>query len=77
MGGQRRSRARLSVGRGYSDIDLIHRESVAAAEKELIAAQRIHVGDFFEIFIERAGELGEQAGGAIRYRARAELAGRL
>lgn len=51
--------------------------SVAAAEKELIAAQRINVGDFFEIFIERAGELGEQAGGAIRYRARAELAGRL
>lgn len=65
------------VTRTTKDIDLVHRESLGGAEKALIAAQRIDADDFFEISVEKAGQLGEQAGGAIRYRARAELAGRL
>lgn len=65
------------VTRTTKDIDLVHRESLEAAEKELIAAQRVDVDDFFGISFERRGELGEQAGGAVRYKATAELAGRL
>lgn len=51
------------VTRTTKDIDLVHRESLDAAEKELVAAQRIDVDDFFGISFERRGELGEQAGG--------------
>lgn len=43
----------------------------------MVAAQRIDVDDFFGISFERRGELGQQAGGAVRYKATAELAGRL
>jgi hypothetical protein len=65
------------VTRTTKDIDLVHRQGIETAEQALIDAQRLEADDFFEISLERVAQLGDQAGNAVRYRARAELAGRL
>lgn len=65
------------VTRTTKDIDLVHRQNIASAEEALINSQRVEIDDFFDISLERVGQLGDQAETALRYRARAELAGRL
>lgn len=59
------------------DIDFGRRDDEAAATEDLLAAQSLDLGDYFHFAIEREGpiELGE-AGSAVRYHARADLAGR-
>lgn len=67
-----------SAGRATKDIDLVRRDNEAAATEDLIAAQVTDLHDYFEFSIERVERRDEeQEGSAVRYRARAELAGRL
>ena len=64
-------------GRTTKDIDLVRRDDEEAATTDLLAAQATDLGDFFAFAIERMAAPGEAGGAAVRYRARAELAGRL
>ncbi len=60
------------------DIDLGRQDTEEDATEDFIAAQALDLGDFFSFQVERVGRVedtGELA--TIRYRVRAELAGRL
>jgi len=58
-------------------MDLSREDDEEAATADFIAAQAVDLGDFFVFDIQKTRELGEATGGAVRYRARAELAARL
>jgi hypothetical protein len=67
-----------SAGRATKDIDLVRRDNEEAATEDLIAVQAIDLSDRFVFTIEKVEQREEwQEGAALRYRARAELAGRL
>jgi hypothetical protein len=67
-----------SAGRATKDIDLVRRDNEAAATEDLIAAQATELDDFFDFSIERVERRDEdQEAAALRFHARAELAGRL
>jgi hypothetical protein len=63
--------------RTTKDMDLAREDDEEAATADFIAAQSVDLGDFFVFDIEKTRDLGGATGGAIRYRARAELAARL
>lgn len=63
--------------RTTKDMDLARADDEEAATADFIAAQTAEVGDLFSFAIQKARDLGERAEGAVRYHARAELAGRL
>lgn len=63
--------------RATRDLDLARRDADAAAMEDLLAAAKLDLGDFFVFAVERTAALErdrEQV--AVRYRVRAELAGR-
>ncbi|MBA3416543.1 MAG: nucleotidyl transferase AbiEii/AbiGii toxin family protein [Chloroflexia bacterium] len=63
--------------RTTNDLDLARRDSVEAATADLIAAQAVNLDDYFEFTIDRTELLGDaDEGAAVRYRVKAELAGR-
>jgi hypothetical protein len=63
--------------RTTKDMDLVRRDDEAAATADLIAAQAVEVDDFFTFAIETVGATGGAVEGmTMRYRVRAELAGR-
>jgi Nucleotidyl transferase AbiEii toxin, Type IV TA system len=67
-----------SSGRSTKDIDLVRRDNEEAATEDLIAAQATELDDHFVFTIEKVEKREEwQEGAALRYRARAELAGKL
>jgi len=67
-----------SAGRATKDIDLLRRDNEGAAVEDLIAAQATELDDYFVFAIEKLDRREEwQEGAALRYRATAELAGRL
>lgn len=66
-----------SGGRATKDIDLVRRDNEEAATEDLIAAQATELDDHFVFTIEKVEQREEWQEGALRYRARAELAGRL
>lgn len=67
-----------SAGRATKDIDLLRRDNEGAATEDLIAAQATELDDYFVFAIEKVDRREEwQEGAALRYRATAELAGRL
>ncbi len=60
------------------DMDLVRSDAEESATADLIAAQSLDLGDFFVYAIEKAGGVpGDEEGGSVRYRVRAELAGRV
>lgn len=63
--------------RTTKDMDLARADDEEAATADFIAAQTARVDDFFSFVVEKARDLGERTGGAVRYHVRAELAGRL
>lgn len=63
--------------RTTKDMDLAREDDEEAATADFIAAQAVDFGDFFVFDIQKTPGLGEATGGAVRYRARAELAARL
>lgn len=64
--------------RTTKDMDLVRRDDEEAATADLLAAQEMDLGDYFVFAVEKVGQITEaEEGGAIRFRARAELAGRL
>lgn len=63
--------------RTTKDMDLAREDDEEAATADFIAAQAADVGDFFVFDIQKSREIGEATGGAVRYRARAELSARL
>jgi hypothetical protein len=64
--------------RTTKDVDFGRSDSDDAASADFLAAQSVDLGDFFSFAIERAGFIDiEGEGRAVRYHARAELAGRL
>src|SRR6266545_1069113 len=63
--------------RTTKDMDLGRADDEEAATADFIAAQAVDLDDFFSFAIQKARNLGERAEGAVRYHARAELAGRL
>lgn len=69
------------AGPGYRttrDIDFSRRDDEEAATSDLLAAQSVELDDYFSFAIEREGPIDlADAGSAVRYHARAELAGRL
>jgi hypothetical protein len=65
-------------GRTTKDIDFVHQKDEEAATEDLLKAQETDMRDFFNFAIERLTEpTGEVEGSAVRYRARAEVGGRL
>ena len=63
--------------RTTKDMDLVCRDDEVGVASALIAAQALELDDFFTFDIEKAGAPGETVEGvAVRYRVRAELAGR-
>jgi hypothetical protein len=63
--------------RATKDLDLARQEDEQAATADLRAAQSLDLGDYFTFKIDRTGALDEMLeGAAIRYRVRADLAGR-
>jgi hypothetical protein len=63
--------------RTTKDLDLGRQDSEAAATADFLAAQAVDLGDYFSFAIVKAGRLdSELEGAAVRYRAKAELAGR-
>lgn len=64
--------------RTTKDMDLVRGDDEEAATADLLAAQEMDLGDHFVFAVEKVGRITEaEEGGAIRFRARAELAGRL
>lgn len=63
--------------RTTKDMDLAREDDEEAATADFIAAQSVDLGDFFVFDIQKTRGLPEATGGAVRYRARAELAARL
>ncbi|MFQ5922445.1 MAG: nucleotidyl transferase AbiEii/AbiGii toxin family protein [Anaerolineales bacterium] len=69
---------RLStITRTTKDLDLVYRESQEAAAADLAAAQAVDPGDYFAFALERVRIGGAAEKSAKRYRARAEVAGRI
>ena len=67
-----------SRARTTKDMDLGRHDDEAAATADLRAAQRVDLGDYFVFQIERTSHLDEAfEGAAVRYRVRAELAGKV
>jgi hypothetical protein len=63
--------------RTTKDMDLFHRDNETAATADLISAQAVEIDDYFTFDIEKVGAPGEEVEGlAVRYRVRAEVAGR-
>jgi hypothetical protein len=63
--------------RTTKDMDLFHRDNETAASADLISAQAVEIDDYFTFDIEKVGARAEEDEGlALRYRVRAELAGR-
>ena len=63
--------------RTTKDMDIFHRDNETSATADLIAAQAVEIDDYFTFDIEKVGAPGEEVEGlAVRYRVRAELAGR-
>lgn len=64
--------------RTTKDMDLVRRDDAESATADLITCQSMDLKDFFILSVESMGRITEeQDGGAVRYRVRAELAGRL
>lgn len=64
--------------RTTKDMDLASIGDEEAATEDLIAAQAVELGDYFNFEINRTGQLDEMDGaGAVRYHVRCVLAGRL
>jgi hypothetical protein len=63
--------------RTTKDMDLAREDNEEAATADFVAAQAVDLGDFFVFDIQKTRGLGEATGGAVRYRAKAELAARL
>lgn len=64
--------------RTTKDMDLVRQDDEESATADLIACQSVDLDDFFAFVVQKAGRITEeQDGGAVRYRVRAELAGRL
>jgi hypothetical protein len=63
--------------RTTKDVDLGRQDNEQAATVDFLAAQAVDLGDYFTFVIERARLLHQDTeGAAVRYHARAELAGR-
>lgn len=63
--------------RTTKDMDLYHRDDEKAATADLISAQAVEIDDYFTFDIEKVGAPGEEVEGlTVRYRVRAEVAGR-
>ena len=62
--------------RTTKDMDLTRSDAEESATADLIAAQSIDLGDFFVFAVEKAGGIPENED-SVRYRVRAELAGRI
>lgn len=78
MGAQGRAGPRLPPRRTTKDVDLVRHDDENAATADLLAAQEVDLDDYFVFALEKLGQITEaEEGGAIRFRARAELAGRL
>lgn len=63
--------------RTTKDIDLLRRDDEKFASEDLIAAQLVDLGDFFTFSIGGRERRLDDAGGAIEFRVRSELAGRI
>lgn len=63
--------------RATRDVDLDFAMSLDAANEALIDAAALDLGDFFDFAIERVGTADVGAGGGVRFRAQAMVAGRL
>jgi len=64
--------------RTTKDMDLVRKDDEESATADLIACQSIDLDDFFAFVVEKASRITEeQDGGAVRYRVRCEVAGRL
>jgi hypothetical protein len=64
--------------RTTKDMDLIRRDDEETATSDFLAAEALDLHDFFSFAIEKVGAPGEELEGvAVRYRARAELGGRM
>ncbi len=63
--------------RTTKDIDLVRTDDEQLATEDLIAAQLVDLEDFFTFSIAGRERLLADAGGAIEFRVRSELAGRL
>jgi len=64
--------------RTTKDMDLVRKDDEESATADLIACQSIDLDDFFAFVVEKASRITEeQDGGAVRYRVRCEIAGRL
>jgi hypothetical protein len=63
--------------RTTKDMDLLRHDDEETAVGDLIEAASLDLGDFFAFSIEGRTRLGEDEGGTVRCRLRAELAGRL
>ena len=63
--------------RTTKDMDLIRNDNETAATADLIAAQAVELEDFFSFEVQKIGAPSQELEGiAVRYRVRAELAGR-
>lgn len=68
----------LARARATKDMDLGRWDGEVQATADLLAAAALDLGDFFALRSERARDLNDvPEGAAVRYRVRAELAGRL
>ena len=63
--------------RTTKDIDLVRHDDEEAAVGDLIEAASRDLGDFFSFSMEGRARLGEDEGATVRFRIRAELAGRV
>lgn len=63
--------------RTTKDIDLVRTDNEELATADLIAAQLVDLGDFFTFSTAGRERLRADAGGAIQFRVRTELSGRL
>jgi hypothetical protein len=64
-------------GRTTKDLDLVRGDDEESATTDLLAAQTIDLRDSFVFSVEKVGRPEHAGGDAVRYRVRAELAGRL
>lgn len=63
--------------RTTKDIDLMRTGDEKVAAEDLVAALQVDLGDFFTFSIVGRNRLGDDTGGAIEFRVRSELAGRM
>lgn len=64
-------------GRTTKDLDLVRRDDGEAATADLLAAQKVDLGDFFVFSVVRTTSSRAPPQDVIRYRVRADLGGRL